>query len=216
VTESLMPRVPEPVRTFLRTAGWHRRLLAAGCAAAAVAFGLTALAPKPPDVARVLAAAHNIPAGSTLSAADVRVIGLPRGVVPVGALRAGTDVLGRVVAGPLRDGEPLTDVRLVGAGLFGALDAGLVATPVRIADPGAARLLDPGDIVDVLAASEHDASGAPLVASGARVLVVPAPEDSQGGIDDGALVVLATTPATAALLARAAVSARLSVVIRSG
>ena len=217
MSTALTERLPEPVRAIVRAASWHRRLLAAGCAAAAVAFGLSALAPAPAAVVRVLAAARDLPPGATLSAADVQVVGFPRAVVPVGALRAGVDVTGRVAAGPLRRGEPLTDVRLVGAALFGSLtDAGLVAAPVRIADPGAARLLHPGDVVDVLAASDHSTGSAPLVAAGVRVLAVPAAGDSTGGLDDGALVVLATTSSTAAVLARAAVTARLSVVIRSG
>jgi multisubunit Na+/H+ antiporter MnhG subunit len=115
----------------------------------------------------------------------------------------------------MRRGEPLTDVRLVGPALLGSLARdGLVAAPVRIADAGASRLLKPGDIVDVLAANDRDTrASAPVLAHGVRVITVPAAEDAAGGLDSGALVVLATTPATAALLARAAVTARLSVTI---
>jgi Flp pilus assembly protein CpaB len=118
----------------------------------------------------------------------------------------------------MRRGEPLTDARTVGPTLLGSLAApGLVATPIRIADPGSARLLQPGDLVDVLAATDHDTrSAAPVVASAVRVVVVPLPDETAGNLDDGALVVLATSPSTAALLARAAVSARLSITIRGG
>ena len=74
-----------------------------------------------------------------------------------------------------------------------------------------------GDVVDVLASSDHAAAAtAPVLATGVRVLAVPNAADAVSGLDDGALVVVATTPSTAAVLARAAVSARLSVVIRSG
>src|SRR5436190_795896 len=94
--------------------------------------------------------------------------------------------------------------------------AGRVAAPIRIADPGVARLLQAGDVVDVLAASEHgDGTTAPLVATSVRVVTVPAPEDVTSGLADGALIVVATTPSTAAVLARAAVTSRLSVTIRS-
>lgn len=212
---SMADLLPEQVRALIRAAGWHRRLLAAGCAAAAVAFGLSALAPSAPKTVQVLAAAHDVPAGAALTTADVRAIGLPPGVVPAGALRPGADVVGRVVAAALQRNETITDVRLVGTSMFGAVSDGLVAAPVRIADPAVARLLEPGDVVDVLAASDRSAaSAAPIVAADARVLAVPSPNESSSGIDDGALVVLATTPSTAALLARAAVGARLSVVIR--
>ncbi|MDX6284839.1 MAG: hypothetical protein QOG53_324 [Frankiales bacterium] len=211
-------RLPEPLRSFIRAAGWHRRLLAAGCAAAAVAFGLSAIAPTPPPVIRLLVAAHDLPAGSTLGASDLRVAGFAPSLVPAGALRAGSATSGFVLATAMRRGEPLTDVRVVGPALIDALGAsGLVATPVRIADPGVARLLQPGNVVDVLASSDRDPGAtAPVVASRVRVVAVPVPDGSVTGLDDGALVVLATTSATAAVLARAAVSSRLSVIIRSG
>jgi Flp pilus assembly protein CpaB len=203
---------------LVRAAGWHQRLLAAGCAAAAVAFGLSALAPAPPPVVGVLTAARDLAAGSTLATDDVHVVGFASSVVPSGSLRAGANAVGLVLAGAMRRGEPLTDVRVVGRALLGSLaKSGLVATPVRIADPGAARLLQPGDVVDVLASSDRETRGAaPCVASAVRVVTVPLPDGTAGNLDDGALVVLATTPATAAVLARAAVSSHLSVTIRGG
>lgn len=217
MNRSFADQVPAPLRALLRAASWHRRLLASGCAAAAVAFGLSALAPKPGTVVHVLAAAHDIAAGATLTSADVHAIGLPPSVVPAGALRADDDITGRVVAAAVRRGEALTDVRLVGASMFRAVGAGLVATPVRIADADSAHLLQPGDVVDVLASNEHSASSAaPVVATGVRVLAVPAPSDSSLSLDDGALVILATSPSAAATLASAGVTSRLSVVIRGG
>jgi pilus assembly protein CpaB len=211
---SLIEQVPEPLRAVLRAASWHRRLLAAVCAAAAVAFALSAVAPGPPAVVRVLAAARDVPAGTTLTTADVHTIALPPAAVPAGALRAGSDVAGRVVAGAMHRNETVTDVRLVGTPMFAALPAGLVATPLRIADPGVARLLQPGDVVDVLASSEHTDT-APAVALGVRVLAVPSAADTSTGLDDGALVVLATTATAAGELAHAAVTSRLTVVIRN-
>ena len=59
--------------------------------------------------------------------------------MPAGALRDVTALLGRVLAAPVRRGEPITDVRLVGPSLLGATTAGLVAVPVRIADAGRVR-----------------------------------------------------------------------------
>jgi Flp pilus assembly protein CpaB len=126
---------------------------------------------------------------------------------------------GRVLAGPVRAGEPITDVRLVGRSLLEGYGDGLVATPVRIADAESARLLRSGDVIDVLAATaaaETGAGEARLVAAGVRVVVVPRAEDSAlggGGFGEGALVVLATTPATATRLASAAVTSRLSLTI---
>lgn len=233
----------QALRELRRAVSWHRGLIAAGLAAATVALSLSALAPKPPPRTRVLAAAHDLAAGAALSARDLATVALPPTAVPAGVLRPGAAVLGRLLAGPVRRGEPLTDVRLVGPRLLAALGDGLVATPVRIADPGAVALLRAGDRVDVLAAatSQPDAApasvGAPagpsatdpvsaaasadgggarsatVVAAGVAVVSVPAP-GQDGPLADGALVVLATSPEVAARLAAAAVSDRLSVLVR--
>ena len=210
----VVARLPEPVRRIIRLALWHRRWVAAGFAGLAVAAALGALAPAGPRVVNVVAAARDVPAGTVVTADDVVTVGLLPATVPAGIVRNVDDVLGRVVAAPLRRGEPVTDVRLVGASLIGTLDDGLVATPVRIADATVAQLLRPGDVVDVLAASTGRSAipAARTAAAAVRVLAVPATEDS-GSFESGALVVLATTPATAALLARAAVTSRLSVTI---
>ena len=58
--------------------------------------------------------------------------------------------MGRTLAAPLREGEPVTDVRVVAEGLLAGYPS-LVAAPVRIADAGAVRLLRVGDRVDVVA-----------------------------------------------------------------
>jgi pilus assembly protein CpaB len=200
---------PDLVRAVLR----RRGLLAAGLVAAAVATALPRLAPDPLPTTLVLVAARDLPAGAALATDDLASAALPRDLVPSGALAADAEPVGRLVASAVRRGEPLTDVRLVGAGLLTGLAAGLVAVPVRLADPGTAALLRPGDAVDVLAApTTPDGAGtgtAQVVAARTRVLAVPAAEAQ----DDGALVVLATSPATAARLAAAAVTSRLSVTV---
>jgi len=212
---------------------WHRRLLAAGLAAGAVAAGLTVLAPDPPATVDVLAASRDLAGGAALRPDDLDTVALPRSSVPDGALSDPSAVEGRVLAGPIRRGEPLTDVRLVGRELlaaYGGEGEGLVATPVRIADAGTAGLLRPGDVVDVLAADTGARTGATdgadatdtasVVARAVRVLTVPRTTDdgplaSGPMLADGALVVLATTSEVAARLARAAVTARLSITLRS-
>jgi Flp pilus assembly protein CpaB len=224
-----------------RAVSWHRRLLAAGLAAAAVAMAVGAMSPTAAPTVAVLAAARDLPGGLPLSAGDLHSIALPPEVVPAGALRPGDDVTGRLLAGPARRGEPLTDARLLGPGLLAGYPDDLVAAPVRIADGGAVSLLRAGDRVDVLAAdpspyssrtdpayAEGDGTGrsggsavARVVASAVRVLTVPQAPDGGplgggGGYVDGALVVLAVTPAVAAELASAEVSARLSVLLRPG
>lgn len=192
-----------------RAARRHRALLAAGCTAAAVATALPLVAPSPPRTVRVVTAAHDLAPGTPLTAGDLTTVAVPEKLVPAGALTDTGAAVGRAVAGPVRGGEALTDVRLLGAGLL--TGTGLVAVPVRLADQASTRLLHAGDRVDVLAAptgGNDPAATALVVASGVQVLAVPETDDAEG-----ALVVVAATPAVAARLASAAVGSRLSVVV---
>lgn len=192
-----------------RAARRHRALLAAGFTAAAVATAVPLLAPPATRTVRVVAAAHDLTPGAPLTSDDLTTVAVPATLVPKGALTDVDAAVGRAVAGPVRGGEALTDVRLLGAGLL--TGTGLVAVPVRLADRASAALLHAGDRVDVLAAAtggDDPNASALVVASGVQVLSVPATDDG-----DGALVVVAATPAVASRLAAAAVGSRLSVVV---
>lgn len=189
----------------LQAVARHRALLAAGLAAASVAAGLSAAVPTPPPTVAVLSAARDLAAGTVLTPEDLGTAELPTALVPAGALLDVASVAGRLVAGPIRRGEPLTDVRLLGAGL---LPPGSdVAVPVRLAEPATAALVRAGDTVDVLSAA---AEGASVVATRLAVLSVPDLGDAAG---EGALVVVAASRSAAARLAAAAVTGRLSVVV---
>jgi len=152
------------------------------------------------------------------------------GVAPDGSSTEAASFIGRQLAGRIRRGEELTDARL-DDGPLALPGAGLVSAPVRLADAQAARLLQPGQRVDVLAADTSpqpglDSAGATtatVVAANVQVVAVPRAASSSGsggsgdanesiGVD-GALVVLATSAAQARALAQAEVSARLSAVV---
>ncbi len=217
VTRSRSGRLYALTRVLSR----HRRAIAAVLTAAAVAAVLSVLRPPEPERVPVLVAATDLAGGTHLVPGDLTTSELRPAVVPRGALRPGAKVAGRVLAGPMREGEPLTDAGLVGAPLLDG--AALVAAPVRIADGGVARLLQAGDRIDVLAAPTRGAAlGEParVVAPGVRVLAVPKPRDggagtSLGSPGSGSLVILAATPQQAAQLAGAGVSSRLTVTLRS-
>jgi Flp pilus assembly protein CpaB len=205
-------------------AAWHRvagqlalrrRLLVATLTGVAVVCGLTALRPSTPATNRVWAAARDLPGGNPLAPADVVPERLPVVDVPAGALAATSPVTGRLLAAPVRRGEPLTDVRLLAPSLLAAVGpADAVAVPVRVADAAAtAALVRAGDLVDVLAAGDPAGGGPPApttVARGVRVLAVP----GHGDPDGGGLLVVAGTPGQAAALAQAATGARLSIDVR--
>ena len=202
-------------RRVVETLGGRRRLVAAGFLAVGLLAGLRALSPAPAPTVTVWAAAHDLTGGRPLAGADLVRVALPVAAVPAGALRAGTQVVGRLLAAPVRRGEPLTDVRLLGPSLLAALpEQGLVAIPIRVADgSAAAAVVKPGDLVDVIATADAAADGTrePVtVASRVQVLSVPGTGSSSDG---GGLVVLAATHEQAAALAQASATTRLSVTI---
>ncbi|MEV0752496.1 RcpC/CpaB family pilus assembly protein [Streptosporangium sp. NPDC050280] len=196
------------MRALRRFLGRRHRLIATVVAASAMGCAILALRQDTASVT-VLVAARDL-SGGVLGAADLIPAPLRPGTVPDGVLRPGTPFAGKVLTGPARRGEPLTDVRLLGPGLLTAHGRGTVATPVRVADPETARLLSPGDVVDVLAATSAWEGTAPatVVAEDVTVLATPAGESERG-----ALVVLATTPAQATELASAQAGGRLSITI---
>ena len=205
------------LRELQRALSRHRILLAAGLAAAAVAAGLTAVAPPQEPRVLVLTAAHDLAAGAALLPEDLVAVAVPSALLPAGALQDTAHAVGRLAAGPVRRGEQLTDVRLLGAALLpremggSAGRAGSeVAVPVRVAEPLVAALVQPGDRVDLLAASAEGGSAAATVAAAVRVLSVPAVRDDTG---EGTLVVVAADRPTAARLAAAAVTSRLSLIV---
>lgn len=191
------------LRDLVRAVGARRRLLASLAAAATVYFTLSALSPEPPGTTAVLAAAHDLPGGAPLTARDVRTVRLPRDALPSGLVTRLDD---RVLAGPVRAGEPLTDARFVAPDLVRRLPGESVAYPVRIEDAEVAGLFRTGDRVDVLAAG---GTGAAVVARSARILSLPPPTDTARG----ALLVLGVGRETAGRIAAAAVNNRLAVVL---
>jgi pilus assembly protein CpaB len=204
-----------------RLAAEPRRFAAAFCAGLAVLCALHVLHPRPPATRAVWVTAHDLAGGAPLGPQDVKPERLPLHAIPRGALPAAVRIVGRLVAAPMRAGEPITDVRLLEPSLLAALGRpGLVAVPIRLADgPAAAALTRAGDVVDVLGTPGDDGGGAStstagstrVVASALTVLAVPA-RDGSG--DDGAgLVVVAATSTQAARLADAATTTRLSLAL---
>jgi Flp pilus assembly protein CpaB len=137
---------------------------------------------------------------------------MPPGVRPAGSSAEVADLAGRVLAAPLRSGEPVTDVRVVGAGVTALLPPGQVAAPVRPADLAVAALVRAGDRVDVLATVEGSAT-AEVVARGALVLSADGSSGDASAEPSGGLLLVAVLPETAARLAAAAASATLTLVL---
>ncbi|WUJ72441.1 hypothetical protein OG809_04065 [Kribbella soli] len=199
-------RIPSLFRDLLRAARWHRRLLAGVAAAAAVYFGLLALSPSPPPTVAVLAAARDLTGGAVPTLDDLRTVDLPPGAVPSGALRPGADLTTRLLSGPVRAGEPLTDARFLAPP---AVPSGSLAYPFRVDDADITALLRVGDHVNLYAASSTTADAASLLARSVPVVALPAPRSAIAG----ALIVVSTTPEIAGRLAQASTNSRITVAL---
>lgn len=185
----------------------HRRLLAATFTALAVLAGLTSLRPSD-DLEPVLVARHDLRSGHVMTPDDVRTASMPPRAVPEHALGR-DDAVGRRVAGPMRTGEALTDVRVVRPGALAGYGDDAVLTTVRV-DPVEARAIGVGDRVDVIAVDPDGESPAEIVARDVEIVTVPDAEDAESA---GLGVV--TTEHGALALAQAGLSSRLSVITTS-
>ena len=168
---TLRPRLGAARLAIRRTLLLRRRLLAAVLTGVAALAALQATAAPAPPSDLVVAAARDLDAGTVLTADDLTRVAFADGTVPSGAMTTG-EAVGRTLAAPLRRGEPVTDVRLVGAGLLRGYDD-LVAVPVRIPDADAVALLKVGDRVNLLA-TDPRGGGTDTVAVDVPILALPA------------------------------------------
>jgi len=188
-------RLTRILRRVRRAVLARRRLLAALLTGVAVAAGVQAATAPPPPSVGVLTAARDLPAGAVLGSDDLVTVDFAPGSVPTGATR---EAVGRTLAAPVRRGEPVTDVRLLGP----ALTAGtpeLTAVPVRLPDAGMVELLEVGDRIDLIA-TDPQGAGASVVATGVPVLALPSgsAETDASGQPGGLVVVgVASTEVTA-------------------
>ncbi len=159
----------------------RRRPLAGLLGALAVVAAIQATAADPPARVQVLVATRDLPSGVVLGAGDLTRAAYAPGTAPDG-LVAGA--VGHVLAAPLRRGEPVTDVRLVGPALTRD-HPGLSAVPVRLPDAGMVALLRVGDHVDLVAA-DPQGSAARVVGRGVPVLALPREPSTGAAVGDGA------------------------------
>ena len=199
--KSLNPSLPARISQWLRP-DWSRTVLARRIAAAGlvVLAGVAALRPNPDgERAQVVVAARDLSPGAALTADDLRLEKRLAPTIPDGSQSDIDTIVGSTLAGPTRRGEVLTDVRLLGRRLAESAagpDARLV--PVHPVDIALADLVRPGDVVDIVAASETSSqSTAKVVATGAIVVLVSAKQKAQAASNDR--VVLVALPAASAI-----------------
>jgi Flp pilus assembly protein CpaB len=198
--KSLNPSLPARIAQWLRP-DWSRTVLARRIAAAGlvVLAGVAALRPNPDgERAQVVVAARDLSPGAALTTDDLRLEKRLAPTIPDGSQSDIDTIVGSTLAGPTRRGEVLTDVRLLGRRLAESAagpDARLV--PVHPVDIALADLVRPGDLVDIVAASEtNSAAAARVVATGAIVVLVSAKQKAQAATSER--VVLVALPAASA------------------
>lgn len=216
------PQRPRPWVSIGRAIAWQRRPLAVLAAMAAVLCLAAALDPTSEPTVPVVVAARPIAGGRVLTDSDLRIAHYPRELAPGDSVADPAQLTGRMVITNAVSGSPLGEQSVV-APRVSATAAGRVLLPLRLDDPAIAALLRVGDVVDILSvgppsAADNGASEATPLASGARILALPAADASSPlGIPSGGsdrLILVEVPSASVSALVAAQSRERLTVVIR--
>ena len=194
IRQALQPDWVHSVRT--------RRIIAALLVLLAAA---AALRSDPAGAHRpAVVASRDLDAGTALTAADVRVENRPAATLPDGTQADAGTVVGALPAGPVRRGEVITDLRLLGPHLTeAAAGPGARVVPLQLAQSAMLDVVRHGDVVDIVAAPKSEAGGNPRIVATDAVVVLISP-DSGGIGGSGDRVVLVALPAVAATAVAAA------------
>lgn len=115
----------------------------------------TATSPKTEKTVACVAATHDMPAGTRLKKADLKLVRIPEKDLPKTAVLDLAATQDRVLLFPVYTNEPLTGAKLTttsrAEGIAATIEPGMRAISVQIADSsGAAGLIQPRSHVDVL------------------------------------------------------------------
>lgn len=173
----------------------------------------------------VVVAARNLPIGTSLSAADLRVATWPATSPVTGAFVSIEEILNRGLVADMVENEPVTTLKLApteaGAGLPPTIPPGMRAISVQVNDViGVAGFVTPGNHVDVVTTiPKQDNSMSRVVVSNVRVLAAGTRIDQQkaqnGEPVQTTVVTLLVTPADGERIALASVEGRLHLTLRN-
>lgn len=225
----IQPLVSAPARAARhRARRWlhrYRRAIAAALLVLAAISALRPLVTTTEGGVTVPVLSRSLLPGDVVRERDLTSVSVRGAAVPDDALTTPESIVGQRLSVGASAGEILTQPRLLSGSI--ALTGEDVVAPIRIADPQIAALVQVGDVVDVLAAAASTGVEARVVAEAVRVVGSPsatAASSSAGGarlfgsasttFDGGGLVLLAVDPTTAAKLAGAAATSRLSLTVR--
>ncbi len=207
---------PKILTSLSRAVRWHRRKLAAVCAAGAVLAGLSAIAPPAPPTAWVVVTSRQLAGGTRLAEGDLQRVQRPIQALPEDAVAETETLVGRVLVGPLPANTMLSGLSVVSSRLAGTTP-GLMIVPVRLGESDLRALLQPGDRIDLIALSDRGGP-ATVVAKSVRIAAIPASESGGGfgGSSDsrGLLILIEADAQTATRVTDAAVTSKLGVAMR--
>lgn len=192
-----------------------------------LAFAITAMTlslvhPLGPPKNMVAVATHDIPAGTVLSASDIKLASVFRDDLPADSIEQTTSILHRALVAPMFTGDVIRQRDILDAQLIHQIGAGAVAVPVHVST-SAAALVRRGDRVDVLSGNpDGPASGirfGSTVATDVLVVISSLTTTNSsviGGASNssGSDVVVIARPAQAAAIAAASVQSTLTLALR--
>lgn len=148
--------------------------------------------------AKVVVAALQVPFGTTVQASDLKVVNMPKEVVPPNSFNDIESVVGRVSNQVIYNGEVVLEGRVSehmgGSALAALLDPGMRAMSVRVDDVvGVAGFLLPGNRVDVVSTKSNGSRNGVESKTVLRNLKVLAVDQIAGQERDGPVIVRAVT-----------------------
>jgi pilus assembly protein CpaB len=186
--------------------------------------------PAPVQMATVVVAARDVPAGTMLTSDDVKAVTWPASSRVATSFEKLEDVVGRGTVDILRENEPLTAAKLAakgaGAGLQPTIPEGMRAISIRVNEIiGVAGFVTPGSRVDVLVTLDDQANMRKqtmtrVVVSNVQVLTAGTRYDQDKSREDGkpiptSVVTLMVTPDDAERVALAQNEGKINLTLRN-
>ena len=209
------------------------RLMMIGALALAIAFLVSVTVYKnlqgkmgstDPGV-QVMVAANDLQVGSRVEERDIRIINIPASVLPPGAPRKRSDVIGHGVILPISKGEFILPNRLAaenaGAGLPSLIPPGMRAVSVRVNDVASVSgFVTPGTRVDVLVTASATGTGESQTTTVLQDVQVLASghtleRSSSGEAQNAVVITLLVTPEDAQRLTLAMNEGRIQLALRN-
>lgn len=181
------PKV-RPVRTRHEALRRYRRPLAIACLLLAAAAALNELSSGQLAQREVVVAVSDLAAGAVISPADVQLQRIPADPDDQRLLTDPQELVGQRLAIAAPAGTALRSYLLVGPQLLAGSAPGTVAVPIRLSDPAAVGLLNPGQLVDIVLTTGDGFERqirSETIAQGVAVLWVPAADRGEFGMLSG-------------------------------